>query len=255
MSNIIHILRQNHQKKVGGLVLSNRETNDVLAVVERNGKQMFVNNSVQSKKTAITVPSMDYIVYPHIPLGLETFRIFISGQSGMGKSSLTRLFIEQTYKHITKKIFYICGTDIKSDISIAPLKYVKQIDGELLEDINVERDFENSLIVFDDIDSWSYHKQAISILNSAYETGRKFKINIIYISHITSKASESKIYGEIDMYITNKAKNNRMFEHHLSLNKHIIEEIDEYLKTDPFVCYNKRFNAVITDKKVYKINE
>jgi hypothetical protein len=55
------------------------------------------------------------------------------------------------------------------------------------------------------------------------------------------------------MYITNKAKNNRMFEYHLGLSKETIDEMDNYLKTDPFVCYNKIYNTIVTDKKIYKV--
>jgi len=171
----------------------------------------------------------------------------------MGKSSLTSLMIKQTHKNITKKIFYICGTDISADRNIAPLKYIEFIQGDLLKEIDVERDLTDSLIVFDDIDSWEYHKDAIRILNKAYEVGRKFGINIIYISHNTTKATESKIYDEVNMYITNKALNNRMFERYLMLSQKTINEIDEALKDDVFVCYNKTFNTVYTDKKIWKL--
>jgi len=253
MSNIIQILRHNHQKKNGGLNIKYDISNDVIAVVEKGNKQKYIVSDESSNVRAVDVPNSDYAIYPHVPLGKERFIIFFSGEGGMGKSSITSLLIKQTYQHITKRIFYICGTDIKADRSIAPLKYIKQLDGEQLENINVETDLKDSLIVFDDIDNWEYHKEAIKILNKSYEVGRKFGINIIYISHITSKANESKIYGEVDMYITNKARNNRMFETHLGLEKHIIEEMHEILKTDIFVAYNKRFNSVITDKKVYKL--
>lgn len=255
MSDIIQMLRKNHKKKAGGLDISNKIDKNVIAQVAKitNGKNKYIVNSNNSQNKGFQIPSNEYAVLPHIPLSLERYIIFLSGESGMGKSSLASLFIKQTIQHITKKIFYVAGTDISHDMNLSKIKEIEQIPGDLIKDIEVEKDLNNSLIVFDDIDNCDFHKDAIKLLNKCYETGRKFGCNIIYISHIASKANESKIYGEISMYITNQVKNNRMIEYHLRMGKETVDELDNYLKTDPFVCYNKVYDTFITDKKVYKL--
>lgn len=249
------ILQSKKDKKMAGLSIFDKADENVICVMEKKKtrKQKFIGNDVKSKENQL-IAHKDFILFPHIPLGLERFIIFISGEGGLGKSGMTSFMIKQAYKHITKKIYYICGTSMEADVNISALKYVDQVPGEFLKDIDVEKDLNNSLIVFDDIDNWKeYHKDAINVLNKAYEVGRKFKINIIYISHNHTKATESKIYSEVNMYITNTAKDNRMFEKYLKTSNQDIEDMEEALKTDVFVCYNKNFHTVYTDKRIWKL--
>jgi len=252
-TDIINILRAKAGKRQGGLILSNKINKDVIAVIYKDDREMYVLNDDNEVNKTFAVENNNFLVNPHIPLNKNRFIIFASGNSGMGKSSLMYLLCLQYLKHFNKKIYYICGTPLKDDINLSMIKEIKQIKGEALSDIVVERDFKDSFVIFDDIDNWDYHKEAIRIMNAIYETGRKYNISLAYLSHITSNATETKIYGEVDLYITNSAKNNRMLNYHLGLDKNTIEEMDRYLQTDPFICYNKVFNTVITDKKIYKV--
>jgi len=254
--DLIQILRGNHSKKKGGLSIKDAADKNTICVVEKisNKKDKFVANDIKSLEKNLYFEPEDYAIYPHIPLGVDRFIIFCSGHGGMGKSSITSLMMKQAKKHIKGlKVYYICGTSAGADENISKLNFCVPLKGEMLQNINVERDFKNSLIVFDDIDNYEYHKEAIKIMNKAYEVGRKFNINIIYISHNTTKATESKIYDEVNMYITNKATHNRMFEHYLELKEEVIEEITKYLKTDVFICYNKIYNTLYTDKRVFRL--
>jgi hypothetical protein len=252
-TDIINILRAKVGQKTSGLTLSIDINKNVVALVYNKGKIMDIINDEKSEKKEFEVDSNEYTIVPHIPLNKERFLLFASGCSGMGKSSLIYILTLQVIKHITKNIFYICGTPLKDDINLSKIKQIKQIKGEKLSEIVVNRDLKNSFVIIDDIDNWEYHDEAVNIMNQIYETGRKYKINLAYLSHITSNARETKIYSEVDIYITNKATNNRMLSYHLGLSNDIINEMDNYLREDPFICYNKVFNAVITDKKIYKI--
>lgn len=253
-SDIINILRAKAGKRQGGLVLSCSINKDVVAIIYKGNKKMYILNNENEENKTFEVDSDDFSITPCIPLNKNRFLIFASGNSGMGKSSLIYLFCLQYLQYFNKRIFYICGTPIKDDINLSKIKEIKQIKGEDLENIVVDRDLKDSFVIFDDIDNWKdYHEEAIHIMNAIYETGRKYNISLAYLSHITSNARETKIYGEVDLYITNSAINNRMLSYHLGLSKNIIEEMDKYLQTDTFVCYNKIFNSVITDKRVYKV--
>ncbi len=257
----IDILRRKKLQKKGGfiIVLSLNNTIHVVAVLEHipTKMQKYICIDNKSKDYELDIQEdVKLAIFPHIPLGLERFIIYLSGEGGLGKTGLTSFMVKQAKKNIKDiKIFYICGTGVEADKNMSQLKYVIELQGNILKDIVPQRDFKNSLVVIDDIDNWEYHKDCISLMNKCYETGRKFGINIIYISHNTTKATESKIYSEVNMYITNDVKNNRMFENYLHVSPEVIEEMDSYLKTDVFVCYNKNLKTIFTDKKVYKLEE
>lgn len=258
---LISVLRQKKAKKKGGFKIFTSITKDspVIAILEhiptKRQKYICVDNSSTDYNMYIGDDGK-LAIYPHIPLGLERFIVFISGEGGLGKTALASNMIKQAKKMIKDiKIFYICGTGAEADQNMSQLKYIISLDGAILKDIVPQRDFKNSLVVIDDVDNWEYHKDCVNLINKCYETGRKFAINIIYISHNTTKAQESKIYDEVNMYITNKADNNRMFEKYLALPQPIIDEMKKYLLDDVFVCYNKTYKSVITDNRVYKIEE
>lgn len=257
----ISILRNKKMKKKGGFKLYPTITKDspVVAVLEhvpsKRQKYILVENGSDEYELEVG-EDHNLAIYPHIPLGLERFIIFVSGEGGMGKTGLTSFMVKQAKKLIKDiKVFYICGTGADADQNMSQLKYIISLDGPVLKEIIPSRDFKNSLIVIDDVDNWEYHKDCVNLMNKCYETGRKFGINIIYISHNTTKAQESKIYDEVNMYITNKADNNRMLERYLALPENVINEMKNYLVDDVFVCYNKTFKSVITDKRVYKLEE
>lgn len=257
----ISILRQKKMKKKGGFKVLPSINLDSLpvAVIEKvstkQQKYICIDNSSTEYELDID-DDPNLAIYPHIPLGLERFIIFISGEGGMGKTGLTSFMVAQAKKMIKDiKVFYICGTGVDADQNMRNLKYVVELDGPVLNEIVPSRDFKNSLIVIDDVDNWEYHKDCIKLMNKCYETGRKFNINMIYISHNTTKAQESKIYSEVNMYITNQASNNLMLEKYLALPESTIDEMKEYLKEDIFICYNKNLKSVVTDKRVYKLEE
>jgi len=256
----ILFLRKNHKKKLGGLSITNKINKEVIAIVKNLSKKKdnirYVYNNPNSNDHNISLPDNDdYVCIPHIPLCLSRFIAFLSGESGLGKTSLMYYFIVQAYANITKKIYVISGKDdIKDDVNLKKLKYIKYIKGECLDELTYKQ-FKDSLVCFDDIDNWEFHKPAIKLMNNIVEKGRSLKINCIYISHLASKLSESPIYKEVNFYCTNNVSNNRMINTHLNLSDNVIKELEFYLKTDPFVCYNKTFQTIVTDKRIFKLND
>ena len=249
----IDILRDNHKKRSGGLGLFDKINEDVIASISNNKTKKYVCNDVNSEVHAMCVPNVSYKMIPHIPLFKSRYLGFLSGESGLGKTSLICYFIAQTYEHLTKNIYFVSGKDdIANDPNVKKLKYIKFINGEDLKDLTYAQ-FKNSLVVFDDIDYWEFHGDAIKLMNNMVEKGRSLGINILYGSHITSKVTESPIYKEVDLYVTNNVNNNRMISIHLNFDKNVTEEISEYLVNDCFVCYNKIFRAIITDNRIYKL--
>jgi chromosomal replication initiation ATPase DnaA len=88
--------------------------------------------------------------------------IYITGQSGAGKSIIAAQFAIQ-YKALNpeNKVFYCCSTDIRDDRTWGELDFVSQLDVNKVYSDDMEQDderemirtlFANSMIVFDDLD-------------------------------------------------------------------------------------------------------
>ena len=102
------------------------------------------------------------------------------------------------------------------------------------------------------MDNSSYSKNVKKLLNKIVETGRKYEVSLIFISHINTHARDSTISSETDLYITNQEniKNNRMIEKYLNVSS---SDFDEALKRKPaFVAINKAFRCIVTDLTAYK---
>ncbi len=247
----IGILRTIQDKKQGGLILSNT-IDETVAVVKKGKNKRYVNQSIRSTVQDMVINDESYIIESYIPLNVERFIIFLSAESGSGKTLLTSIYIEQYHKHFRDKpMYYLCATKIEDDINLKNIKDLQQLDTESLEEYNVE-DFADSLVVVDDADFHTDHKKIMKFMNKLVETGRKFGVSIIYASHIHSKLSESPIYKEVSIYVTfpNALINNRMIDNNLKIPQNIIEE----LKNEPlaYIAFNKIYRTVITDRLIKK---
>ena len=261
----IDILRNISNVKNSGLKMSDTRAKETIAVVYKKinttNKLKYINLDSHSKTFDIVVESHQYGILPHIPMLQERFIISIIGASGIGKGVLSANFMEQ-YMNINKqpRIFYFCSTPFTADISITSKKGIVKIIKQLpldKEDIDSYFDniteFSNSLCVFDDIDNNKNQKQIMKLLNMMVEVGRKFKINLIFISHKATHATQSTINNETNLYICEPDKfnnENRMITKYLDLS--ISDDLQLEVKNSPFVCYSKNSKYIITDKKIIK---
>lgn len=250
MASKVSILRNIQNKKSCGFILSPK-LGETVAIVKKNQQSRYVNCDPKSKVSFMDIANSNFIIEPYIPF-LERFIIFISGASGSGKTCLSSIFINQYLNHYkNRKAYYLCNTAKKDDPNLAPIKRLQQLDTDNILDLSVE-DMKNSLIVVDDTDFHDDHKAIMKWLNTMVECGRKFGVSIIYSSHIHSKVSESPIYKEVSMYITfsDSLINNRMLSTHLQIPDNTILDLAE--GHHAFICFNKIFRAIITDKTVSK---
>ena len=148
-------------------------------------------------------------------------------------------------------MYYICNTRKEDDINLAEIKNLEQLETDNLEEIRIE-DLTDSLVVIDDTDFHQDHKKIMKFMNVIVETGRKFGVSLIYSSHIHSKISESPIYKEVNLYITftDSMVNNRMLSNNLKIQNSILEDLKE--NENAFICFNKTYRTIITDKLIMK---
>ena len=253
--SVVSVLRSIQKKKTGGLIMTNKIEKDVVAKVIK-GKQVkyVINDPNYHDPSPLRIDNMNYLVEPHIPIsGVERWIAFLSGQSGTGKTAIASLLIAQYAQYYNKTVYYVCETKLKDDINLKKLTYIKQIPTDQLEGITIEH-LKNSLVFIDDIDYSPQHKQCMKFINMIVETGRKFGTSLIFASHVNTKGGESCIYKELSMYFTNynNTSNNRLIEKYMNLNRSQIDKIQAQ-KDSAFICVNKVFDCVITDKVIEKL--
>lgn len=121
--------------------------------------------------------------------------LYITGASGSGKSTYALNYIKQ-YKKIYKDnpvyLFSALSEDETID-KISPHRIL--IDERLYTDPLNAKDFENSLVIFDDIDVIGDKKMreaVYNLLNQILETGRHFKTTAIITNHLPTNGKDTK---------------------------------------------------------------
>lgn len=121
--------------------------------------------------------------------------LYICGMSGSGKSYYARKYAIQYHKMHPNNLVYLFSS-LQGDKSIdQPWIQRVTINDEFLNTNFTIEDFENSLIIFDDIDcliNKMMKKKLYEILSMILETGRHSKTSCIYTSHLACKGHESK---------------------------------------------------------------
>ena len=122
--------------------------------------------------------------------------LYVTGQSGSGKSYYTCMYVNEFKKIFPKRQVYLFSS-ISEDSSIDKIKGLKRIKlgEEFLKDDLKAEDFKDSLVIFDDVDCITDKKlklKVASVLNSILETGRHFNVYCIYTSHLPCAGNETK---------------------------------------------------------------
>lgn len=161
-------------------------------------KELYVTGTVDDLEcgfSAITLRDGDRLQL--CPRGKERDVIYISGSSGSGKSFFASKFIAEYLAMHPKNPVYLFSS-LSEDKSLDYNKKIKRIDlgEEFLDTSFVLEDFENSLLIFDDIDvivNVALKKKLYDILNNILLTGRHSKTSIIFTSHIATNGKDTRV--------------------------------------------------------------
>ena len=162
------------------------------------------NEKDQTNFKKLTI-SMDSKFCPVPNTTAERDILYITGCSGSGKSTFTRMYLEQYKKKYKNREIYMFSS-LKEDKSLDSIKPKRfKIDDSLyLDPIKIE-DLKESIIVFDDIDVLSDKriKEAVyDILNQALEIGRHFSVSIICTNHLpTNGIYTRRILNEASLIV------------------------------------------------------
>lgn len=122
---------------------------------------------------------------------------FITGCSGSGKSVYASNLALQYRRQYPSNDIYLFST-VKEDKVLDKIKGLLRIDlNKLLEDKEIKvDDFENSLCIFDDMDSVpkkEIYKKVMSLFNEICQIGRHLKISCIFTSHLACDGAKTRI--------------------------------------------------------------
>jgi hypothetical protein len=187
--------------------------------------------------------------------------LYITGQSGSGKSYFTKKYCREFAKVFPKRpIIFISSVDKDESVDdIKNLKRMKIKTKEFLEEDFVIDDFKDCLVIFDDTDvipDKKIRQKVNTILQLILQTGRHTNTYCIYTSHLATAGNDTKhILNEchsITFFV--KTMGGRMLkylcENYLGLDK---KEID-HLKRIPSrsITVMKTFPKVIVgDKDIF----
>lgn len=179
--------------------------------LEKQGKILaqIDGGKFNKKVVAITDKKNDNVTkeFPHIHIGdvgkfqqipdPETERqiLYIFGASGSGKSTYARNYIEKWLKLNPDGDIYLFSTlkDDDSLDSVNPKRIL--LDDKLVDDPLDAEMFQDSMVIFDDIDVIKDKpiKEAVyNILNAILETGRHFNTSCISTNHLPSNGADTR---------------------------------------------------------------
>ena len=123
--------------------------------------------------------------------------LYITGQSGSGKSYYTSQYIKEYHKMYPKRDVFIFSS-LADDSTLDKLKYLKRIKIKEQTFLSAElgaSDFKDSLCIFDDVDVISNKEikaKVFKLLNEMLEIGRHFSISVIFTSHNATMGLDTK---------------------------------------------------------------
>ena len=192
--------------------------------------------------------------------------LYIVGSSGSGKSFFSKQYIMEYHKLFPTRPVYVFSV-FTEDESLDDLKYLNRIKlGEDLLKSNLElSDFNKSLCLFDDIDTLKQKElktKVMGILHTILECGRHEEIDVIYISHVCCKGSETQAILNESSTITFFPKTlaprscKYLLEQYYGLDKNQIKKIKSLKSSSRAITILKSYpNIVLSQKYAYILKE
>ena len=168
---------------------------------------------------------------------VERSILYITGQSGSGKSYYTKDYATIYQKMFPKNDVFLFSAvqDVSTIDKIKGLKKINIFKPEFLEIEKIPlEEFQNSLVIFDDIDSIAskvIKKKVWNVMSDILTMGRHFNISAVVTYHVATAGMETKLILNESQSITifPSASGGRtlkyLLDSYLGLDKRQIEQI------------------------------
>jgi hypothetical protein len=187
----------------------------------------------------------------------ERFRdtIFCAGSAGSGKSYWVSQYVKEYHSTYKNNTIYLIS-ECKEDPVFDKLDYVKRIkiDDELLENPILYDEFDNCLVIYDDIDAINgkLGKYIYSLRDKHLKNSRKNHVSVISTNHTFTGTDLKAVLNESDVIVFFMANYNRslkyLLENYVGLNKQSIKNLKKhksrataYIKSYPNIILQEKF--------------
>ena len=194
--------------------------------------------------------------------------VYITGQSGSGKSYFTAQYCLQ-YKRIFPKNNIYLISSLNEDETLEKLNEIKEnffirinISPALITDGISAKDFENSLVIFDDFEvlkDKTVKSYVTSIRDEILETGRHHKTSMICTYHLPTNSHDTKrIINESHAVVffphVSNFKIKNLLENYLGLHKDFLSWTKR--KKSRWACILRGYpNMYMNENEVWLTNE
>lgn len=232
------------------------------------GRELYVCDNKQAKEVRhpeTQVELGDGVKY-QLAINKETERMigYIVGASGSGKSHFAKQFITQYHKAYPSRPVYIISA-LTEDPTLDSLKYLQRIKltDDFVNDDLSSADFQDSLLVLDDIDTLS--KKAIrnkvnQLKDDVLSCGRHFNTSLLLTAHQPCRGAETKLILNESHFFTifplglqGRAKS-YLLETYLGLSKDQIQKLKNidsraitFIKGYPQVVLAEKIAYILAD--------
>lgn len=232
---------------------------------DKKGKSVYITSDEDKLKNPlkeIKLKSNETInLIP--PKKRERSVLYITGQSGSGKSYFAGQYINEYKKQYPKRKCYLFSS-LSDDKSLDANKNINRVplsDKFLNTSFTIE-DFKNTLLIFDDIDvikNKVLKNKLFGILENVLQTGRHQNTDVIYTSHVPCAGKDTKIIlmEATSVTIFPKTLGARtikyLLEQYFGLDKDQVKKLKK-LKTRPVTIIKSYPNVILYEGGCY-INE
>ena len=187
---------------------------------------------------------------------------FIIGQSGSGKSYFVSQYAKNYKKIHPKSSIYIFSTLDEDKDGLDRIGKVIRIklDDEFINGEPIDtKEFENSLVIFDDVDNIALKKTkdvVWSYMNNMLQTGRHYKISVCVTFHVSCAGHATKMVlnecNSITIFgATIGGKNLKyLLDNYLGMDKNQIERVKK-LDSRSVTIYKTYPKTVVSDTDIF----
>lgn len=174
-----------------------------IAMIETKNKDHKKLIFINDKKDGIMHPFTDLSLkdddkFQQVPSHEGRQILYITGQSGSGKSVYTANYAKQYAKMYKSNSIYLFSA-LDDDGSIDKIKGIQRVNIMSPEFLTTEldsKDFADSLCIFDDCDvikNKEVNKKVHAVMDSMLQIGRHHNTSVIYTTHTATNNRETKV--------------------------------------------------------------